>query len=171
MDLAFNKHGLYDIYPIRSLPFWQTTWFFLAMCTVVSIVVMALVMGAVCWYRARRAQKKLTAWEQALADLSTIANEAQAPIFYARMTHIVKSYMQNRYGLSAPSKTDDELLILLVQAQFNERYIQMLREIAQEAVLAKFAENNVVPETMQRHHQFCVTFIQETIPTEKMPEA
>lgn len=36
--MELDSNGLYDIYPLWHVPFWQTTWFYGAVMTIIALI-------------------------------------------------------------------------------------------------------------------------------------
>ena len=109
-----DKNGLYDIYGVWHLPFWQTTWFKYLCASLIALVF--LLVGVAIGYRLYQwiRHKQYTAWEIALMKLEQLkknhyATQDEAKQAYGVITAVLKEYLSKRYGWSVTSATDDEL--------------------------------------------------------------
>ncbi|HNG90244.1 MAG TPA: hypothetical protein PK858_08565, partial [Saprospiraceae bacterium] len=70
--------------------------------------------------------------------------------YYAELTHILRQYIERRYGIPALESTSDALVRHLERSDFPPALREPLRELLAQADLAKFAKG--VPPTAF-HHQ------------------
>lgn len=110
-----DEQGLYDIYGLSHLPFWQTT-LFMGIVSAIGLVCLAII-GYRCIQKYLRTTHTLTYWEQALAELaqlrSTLLFALDKKSFYASLTKVIKRYLSNHYNATYEGKTDQELFEIL----------------------------------------------------------
>lgn len=137
-----------------------------------------LIVAALMYYLLRRKKKptpikemapeiELQPHEKALKALNEL-NNAQlwqrglVKEYQSSLTDIIRTYLQDRYGVRATEMTTDEIVDALQKTGFNTEYRQELKEILQVADLVKFAK--AVPEA-NIHSQFmekAVHFVEQT---------
>lgn len=76
--------------------------------------------------------------------------QGQVKEYYAELTHILRSFLEQRYRVPALESTSDHLLALLARTDFPPQQLAPLHELLTQADLAKFAKS--VPPTAY-HHQ------------------
>ena len=149
-----------DIEDIRREPTrWTDYWPWAA--GALSIV---LLLGLLFWQAARLGRKKGGAQSRSVAPLPHLLalrrlealtqkrlwQQGQVKEYYAELTHILRSFLEQRYQIPALESTSDALLALLAHTDFPEPQVALLRELLTQADLAKFAKS--VPPTAY-HHQ------------------
>lgn len=159
MDQSINFYEIYDYY---TLPFWQTTWFFILL----SILVVALIIGAYLFFRSK---KKIPAWTIALQKLEGLrSNKLQSQsdfrLFYFNLTSIIKNYLHERFSFTILDKTDDELLSWLEAQNFDPLILEILKKIAANAVLIKFAKHETLFANAQEDLNRAQSIVTKTIP-------
>lgn len=166
MNHPMNENGLYDIYSVWHVPFWQTSWFYTLMIAA-GIALCALVILMV--YKTFFAKKvaPLAPWQKALndlydleqLDLSTQENGKQ---FYLKLTAILKQYLQDRFQLPLVAKTDAEMASYLQDSDLEKKY--KISEICNGCVLIKFANQSAIEEQSKAHLNLALKLVSETIP-------
>lgn len=154
------ENELHDIYPMVHVPFWQTSFFFWLCCAVVCMSILVGVCIVV--KRVRERKPVMKSWEHALAQLQQLHDVEHADLFYARMTMIMKEYIQQRFELDAVSKTDQEMTSVLRGLPEHDA----LQKLFHASVEIKFAQADAGRKRMQDDLIFSQHFINLTIPTE-----
>lgn len=167
-----DKNGLYDIYTIWHVPFWQTTWF-KYLCGSLIIVLLLPILIIVCkrlytWFR----RKKYTAWEIAQMKLQALkkdsfANKEQGKRAYGAITAVLKEYLSQRYGWQVTTATDDELATYVQSSPLNEQLSQQIKTIFNGAVMIKFANQDAVESQVRDDIDRALQIINATIPQPK----
>jgi hypothetical protein len=83
--------------------------------------------------------------------------------FYLRLSHILRHYIEDRFGLHAPERTTEEFLLDLGSTQaLIPHHKELLKEFLNHCDMVKFAEHQ--PSTMEIQQTFdsCKQFIVET---------
>lgn len=141
---------LHDIYGMIHRPFWQKPLFYWSL--LVGGAVLLTLVGW--WYLKRWRQRRSSyAWQKALYELEELEHRklfegAQQKLFYFELTRIIKEYLQQRFGVSLMSKTDDELLML--SESLGPEVKEGLQNIFDGVIFIKFAQAAAARERMQR---------------------
>jgi len=169
-----NEQGLYDIYSIWHVPFWQTKAFYYTVGSCIGIVLLMLTWGLIRWYRAKKIVPK-TAWQLALDELHALqqkqylsAEESKA--CYFAMTNIIKTYFIARFDYPLQGKTDDEVVQYLLSTE-HHALAPALKEIMHGCQYIKFAHQTALHDTVMQHLAQCNTLITKTIPTQTISNA
>ena len=92
-----EKTGLYENYGLWHVPIWQTEKFQLAV-KIISISVLLLVVASVVRkYVQYRKRKKLSLWDQALADLNQLKQEHKVDVLYGKEFYVTVSALLKKY--------------------------------------------------------------------------
>ncbi len=164
-----NKHGLYDIYDVWHVPFWQTTAFFYSM---VALGVVGVLLSI--WFitkKMRSKQKIQTPWEKALQQLHVLQNSNisvdNGKEFYFALTAIVKKYLEGRYGYKLTHKTDAECVKYLENNQLLPDHLDDLRRIFSGVEIIKFANAQAAHEQMLNDLKTSILLVQNTTDKEE----
>jgi len=155
-----------DIHDIKGLmpvpPSWWWLWALLALIAVVVFV---------WWLRSRR-KPATTAGpaslpspvEVALAALQRLREEnPPVEVFYTRLSHIVRRYLEDRFGLRAPERTTEEFLYEVSQdGTLRPGHKELLGAFLQEADLVKFARLRPSATDTDRAYGAAEKFVRET---------
>ena len=160
--------ALADIYEMWHVPFWQTTWFKICYGLIVLFVIQ-LAIGLAAYFINHRRKPKLTAWQQAFEQLQRLAQKYpattdEARIYYTRLTHLLKQYIQKRYGRKLEGSTDNELIQQAQSHGLPEKASDCLREILEGAVLIKFARAEAREAQISRDLKHARTNITLSVP-------
>ena len=156
---------LYDIYGMWHVPFWQTTWFFIAMILLACFVFSAILF--LLYTRFAKKKKKLPAWqvamhalEQLKADPSTSSGQsfsvARSEQFYVGLTALLKTYISERDATDLRSSTDQQIIGYLEDLALSDVQKEQLTRIFGAGQMIKFANQDAVQQQMQDdwHHAF-----------------
>jgi hypothetical protein len=170
--MTLHENGLYDIYGIRHVPFWQTVFFQRVMYAVIFFCIVALCWCVVrVWLRKRR-MKHMLPWERALYDLGVlqkvgIIEQDNGKRFYSNLSAILKKYMSSRYNVDFSGKTDKEMVSLLREYMFSPVMLQQLVTIFENGQIVKFAGGQIPRETIEQDFEAAHLLVKSTIPHEK----
>lgn len=155
----------YDIYGYYTQPIWQTTWF-----KITSAIIITLALGIIIAYIIIRHKRRIispTDW--ALQELkkyqpALCKNKQDFKKFYFNLTSIIKKYLNKRFGWQTHDKTDEELLVYLMQQRFDNNLLALMHSITEGAVLVKFADQDVIKTQAEKDYQATITIIEQTKP-------
>ncbi len=91
--------------------------------------------------------------------------------YHSALTHIVREYLENRYGIQALEQTTDEILVQLRQRDFDLALAQKLGDVLQTADLVKFAKAQPPAEFHEQAMAYARAFILETKPAMLVADA
>lgn len=78
------------------------------------------------------------------------------------LTHIIREYLENRFGINALESTTDQILIALKSKNFSLNHENDLRDILQIADMVKFAKAKPPLEINDEFVVKAITFVKET---------
>lgn len=164
-----NELGLYEIYGLSYVPFWQRSWFFWGSICATVILCILIIFISIRWYFRRKKNDIRSYWQDMLIKLNelkknNVATVAQGSLFYARLTHVLKEYIQMRYQLEVRGRTDTEVLAVLEGAQFDPQLLAIVRQILQGGEYIKFANVAAVQQQIEKDLQSSIAFIEATHP-------
>jgi hypothetical protein len=120
------------------------------------------------WFAARARQRSRSAYEVARADLDRLLESgrpdaATMDAFYVRLSLIVRTYLEDRFGLRSPELTTQEFLTEMGRSPDLARSHQkLLREFLEAADLVKFAGHRPGPEEVNQSIAAAERFLEET---------
>lgn len=159
---------LYEIYGLWHVPFWQRTWFkisiFIFFCALVGIIIYFLIKK----YKQRTVQ--LPAWQialNALDQLKKLQIPAHSAQYYAALTHLLKVYISDRFGIDVRSLTDQQMCDYIDQQLAYDQYKEHLKQIFSAGQLIKFAHHDALENQMIDDLQHAQDFIQVSKEVEK----
>jgi hypothetical protein len=131
--------------------------------------------GGLYWYRRKRTKDKETvavpsAHELAYRQLEELLGEnlperGELKLFFARISDVVRYYIENRFGLHAPKRTTEEFLTTITQ-RVDERFLPehrvLLNDFLHRCDLVKFAEHLPTSEEVRKAIDACKAFIEAT---------
>ena len=105
--------------------------------------------------------------ELALKNLGILRSEklwqqGQVKNYHSRLTHIVREYLEERYGIQALEQTTDEILAQLHQAGLGVELTEKLTALLQTADLVKFAKAEPPADYHERAMDLAEEFVKET---------
>jgi hypothetical protein len=163
--MQLNENGLYDIYSMYYVPFWQRAWFVYILALVVILFSLYTVYSIIHFWLTKR--KKNTPWQTALARLDAIRvnnamPEKHAASIYAIMTDVLKEYIQGSYGLNVRHLTDYECIDYLRCSGLDRILVERLCTIFEDASAIKFAQHPAAAEVINGDLQHIRDFIHAT---------
>lgn len=163
-----DKNGLYDIYSVWHVPFWQTSWFYWTMICLAIVLCVVLRWGAYRWYGLRNKQP-ITPWQKALRSITklqnkTYATQQEGKQCYFVLTTTLKQYLEERFAYPIAHKTDEEVAAYLEQQQLEQNIKKNVQEILRGCLLIKFANEQAVNEQIQKHLALAKETVVSTIP-------
>ena len=132
------------------------------------------------WYLLKRKGKKLkdlferkkeTIYERALRALETLEKEKlwqynQSKEHYSRLTTIIRTYVEERFGLPMLEQTTDEFIQNAKHHPALQPYFHSLVDLLQIADMAKFAKAQPLPEEHIKSLEIAKLFIVNSTPNE-----
>jgi len=82
--------------------------------------------------------------------------------YHSQVTHIVREYLENRFGVNALEYTTEETIAALKTKDFDDSYKNKLREILQRADLVKFAKDTPGPDVHEEALTVAKDFVHKT---------
>ncbi len=82
--------------------------------------------------------------------------------YHSQVTHIVREYLENRFGVNALEFTTEETIVALKGKDFDEKHKTKLREILQRADLVKFAKDKPGAEVHEEAMTVAKDFVKQT---------
>jgi len=145
------------------------------------IAVLALLVGAILTVlivrkrseRSPNIAETISAHELAIRALEKLVAEdlikrGEIKQFYQRVSGILRTYIENRFGLRAPEQTTEEFLSTIgMSKDFPDQFRSLLDTFLTHCDLVKFAELRPTTEDIQRSFDSCKAFV---IGTRKGPE-
>ncbi len=167
---SLNEKGLYDIYAMWHVPFWQTTQFYIAVSTICLIILSGIIWLFIRWYRKKNAVPK-TAWENALDALQLLQqkkylSKEEGKLCYFAMTSILKKYLATRFAYPLDGKTDEEMIFYLAKSTDQKMLADDLKEIIDGCLYIKFANAQAMQENITKHLEQSCMIVKKTIPVE-----
>jgi len=134
------------------------------------LILAGAVAGVVIYLRRRRARPAppvpaheiaYHALEKLIAE--QLIEEGRIKEFYFRITAIIRTYIENRFGLRAPEETTEEFLADLASSEaLDKRQKGLLAQFLEHCDLVKFAKYGPDREEIQGVFNTTKTFIEET---------
>lgn len=150
-------NGLYDIYEMSHVPFWQTGIFcWLAGAALLSFFVLTVFF--ICrWYFKKKAQRDY--WSESITRLQEIEakldDKQYCALFYVDITALMKKYFCIRFQINVIGKTEREFDAVIVQCMMPLDLVQSFRELLDRSTHAKFAQDYIDFEQKKRDIQLC----------------
>lgn len=165
-----NEQGLYDIYSIWSVPFWQTKEFYIAVGITIAIILGIAAWFFIRWYRKKNVVPK-TAWQTALESLHSLqqkkyTSKEEGKLCYFAMTNVLKKYLAARYAYPLDGKTDEEMVSYLAKSAEQKVLAHELKEIIDGCLYIKFANEQAMQENISKHLEQSCAIVKKTIPVE-----
>jgi hypothetical protein len=164
-----EKTGLYENYGLWHVPIWQTEKFKLIVTIVVGVLLFLVLAVVVRKYLQYRKRKKLSLWDQALADLNQLKKEHKVDVvygkeFYVTVSVLLKKYFKDRFGYDVMGKTDDEMIQYLQEHYPDAQSVENIKALLQGSVIIKFANVQAAQEQLDHDYVRAIGIITRTIP-------
>lgn len=159
-----NEHGLYEVYDVWHVPFWQTKIFFYSM-----VVLGLIILSFTIWFVIKKfkKQKKQMPWDSALQQLDALQQSdisiENGKEFYFTLTSILKKYLQDRYEYKLTHKTDAESIEYLEQNELLPNYLDDVRSIFSGIQIIKFANAQAAQEQMLNDLKISIMLVKKTV--------
>ncbi len=157
------QNDLFDIYEFYETPWYQEPWI---VVLIAGAVITACFLG---WYLLKR-KKKLTPWDSALTHLNHLKPEhfqckEEFKQFYFKLTSILKTYVDARYGWYTNAKTDEELINWLEHEHPLHPCITVMKMMIENVLLIKFANVDAIKSQAVQDKQAIIDLINKTKPS------
>jgi len=163
-----------DIRDIRGPKFIQPIWLWPAVATAVVLLALA-VYGIWRWRRRRQRERVLLHFELALkrlAEIRSLMQPQHAREFSTAVSDIVRTYIEQRFDVTATHRTTEEFLHDLLESSHASlvKHRALLSEFLHQCDLVKFAGMSLTTRSMESLHQSAGAFVLETAKPEEPPE-
>ncbi len=95
-------------------------------------------------------------------DQNKLWQNGQVKEYQSQLTGIIRQYLEDRYHITAPEMTTDEISAALSKLDFDQRYTGVLRDILQIADLVKFAKAIPEEDVHSRFMTMALDFVEKT---------
>jgi len=103
--------------------------------------------------------------ELARIEETLLSEQGDAEVFHTQLSHVIRHYLAERFGLHALEQTTAEFLETIQQLpQLSARQQALLRDLFERCDLAKFARANTSPEQCQRTAETARELVRQTTP-------
>ena len=166
--LSGDDHELSNIAPVLDIP--KNNFFIWLISGLALIAVLAF---AFYWIRIRKSVEAppppplpphviaAQALDELLAE--NLAEQGRSKEFYERISHILRAYIENRFGLKAVEQTTEEFFHdLKTSPLFPADQKLLLKKFLDHCDLVKFAEYQPGRDETENTTLFCRKFIQQT---------
>ena len=166
---AGDATGMTDIHDIKpaiamgaAIPLW--VWLLAA------VILLAVLVIWLVYRRRKRSSDEIAAFSpvppdvQALNDLDVLAAETDpdGKRFYFRLSAILRTYVEGRYGIASAEMTTEELLPAVERLEWPGELKHTLSEFCRASDPVKFAEQPARNEAMANHLAFVRRLVAET---------
>lgn len=157
-----NEQGLYDIYGMWHIPFWQKPVFFWS--TVLFGVLFLLVISFYIMRKFLLKKRPLKPGAIALVALEglkkrNIQNAKEGQALYFDLTTILKAYIHDSLGYDVIGLTDAELIEFLDKNYFPAQSFIDLKSISNGCLYIKFAQELVIKDQIEQDLQKSMNII------------
>ncbi len=165
---GFDERGLYDIYSVWHVPFWQTGWFVWGIVSILALLFTTAFYFLYRWYQNKNIMP-ITPWEKTLQTITNLQKNSyttkeDGKKCYFILTKALKSYFENRYQFPISTKTDEEAARYLEEQLRDNTIKKVLQDILQGCLLIKFANEQAMEEQIKKHLDQASKIVISTIP-------
>jgi hypothetical protein len=161
--------------PIRDIHREPAHWTDYIWYLMVLAVIILLLLAYWWWKRKPKtvrpepAPPAIPAWEAALSRLheqerQELWQQGMIKEYQDQLTTILRSYLEDRFGIAAPELTTDEITSTLSLEGMPSELVQEVRDVLQVADLVKFARATPEDDIHSRFMQRTIRFVNHTIP-------
>lgn len=143
-----------------------------------AVILLLAIAGLMMWLRQRKSMRPAPAiveipllpHEWATKALDELAEKklwqrGEVKEHYTHITHILREYLERRFGIHAKEQTSDEILLQLRRQQLSVRLLTDTEELLSVADLIKFAKADPGMDIHSATIQRVRTFVAETTPS------
>jgi hypothetical protein len=161
-----STQDFYEIYDYCYPEWWTHTWIKVLLgCTAI------LIIGLIVYFIITKKKKTPLPWawaDEQLKKLSCDAckNKVDFKKYYFSLTSILKQYFQVRYFWQTEDKTDEELIQLLQEQQFDQQQLEQLKKIFTGATWIKFANEDALRSQALEDRNKAIEIVAKTRPSD-----
>ncbi len=175
IDTARPASPSEDIRDIRGPQFVAPAWLLPALVAGGAVIALGMY-GAWRWQRRRRSPRTPSPFElalQRLEDIRVLMQPRSAREFSIAVSDIVRSYIEQRFDLTATHRTTEEFLRDLLEFPHAAlvQHRALLSEFLHQCDLVKFAGMALTVQNMESLHQSACDFVRATGPGEEAATA
>jgi len=167
-DAVSRMTDIHDIKPLEKPGFDPVFLYYI----LPGLIILSVFCFALYYWRMRKQKsflmntKVLTPEEAAFNALDEIAmhNEAHGREFYFKLSAILRTYIQGRYGINAPEMTTEEFLPKVDELKLGRSIKKDLKDFVYSSDPIKFAAIPAAEAVMKTDFNFVKTFVKETTP-------
>lgn len=174
--VAVPKIRIWDYMPDAVVDYW---WVILILAFLALAGVAAWV-----WYKKRSLvealmpQKKVVPpYEMAIQQLTKLKEEklcenSREKEFYTRLTEILRTYLERRFGINAMEMTSTQILQQIKSNETTKPSATLMKQILEMADFVKFAKVRPLPDDNVRSYNHALEFVEATkpLPEPQTPE-
>lgn len=158
----------YEIYDSYIPGWWENPWVVVA----VGILLLIAASGLFALLRILKKRKTNTPWHRALQKInklnpSTYTTQKDFSLYYAQLTIIMKSFLQEQFGWSVVHLTDAELIHFLKNQPDSTFIWEIGEKITNAAIGVKFARIDALKEEANLHRRLLLDLVQASIPAKR----
>lgn len=118
-----------------------------------AILILALLFWVFKFIRYKHKLRMMTPRQRALFELNelvskNLVDKGLIKDFYIELTHVVRRYIERKYGIKAPERTTEEFIAEAIALEdFPKQYIPELKEFLASADMVKFAKQEASKAT------------------------
>ncbi len=156
----------YEIYDYFYPAWWTHTWAKIALIGGVIVII-----GLIVFFIITKKKRQPLPWEIAEEQLKKLScdvckNKADFKRFYFSLTSILKHYFHVRYFWQTEDKTDEELILLLQEQNFDHQQLECLKKIFTGAVWIKFANEDALKSQAFEDKAKALEIVEKTKPSD-----
>jgi LPS O-antigen subunit length determinant protein (WzzB/FepE family) len=169
MATKLDDLGLYDIYDVCHVSWWQSKNFFMIVSAVAAVLLGVLLLIIIKKWRHKKVA--ISFWQHAIEELEDLRlayvnDTLDRRECYFAMTRILKTYLALRYCLQTEDKTDVQLVAYLEQSCLPTQLINDIAPIFIGGLTIKFANEQVARDLIERNLEQSIHFIKKTVHAE-----
>lgn len=169
-DVIYPNSRWYDFLPDFITDYWG--WILVVIIIILGAILALLLYKKKLPIALTPAQKEIPPYELAIQLLERLRDEklcerGQEKEFYTRLTDILRSYIDSRFGINAMEMTSTQIIESLNsnnETVDSKSYVEQVLEIAD---FVKFAKVRPLPDDNVKSYNWALQFVKETKPIEE----
>ncbi len=158
-DPNADYHGIKDILGGEAEEDSSNTWWYLAGAGLLLVLLLVYI-----FYKKKKAPEPVivhkNAFELAMKDLEALNMDEQPKVFFTKLSHIFREYLENRKGIYSMPKTTDDLVVQLKEIHMQPDDFARLSQTLRLSDYVKFAKYPASQQEMDDSLQVIKTRIQ-----------